>query len=96
MDETMPATGVRFDSDATDQSELVVRNARIYTGDPSLPSASAVAIRGGRIVAVGCEKDVAPEIGRSTRVIDALGHRVIPGLNDSHLHVIRGGLHYLL
>ena len=96
MDETMPATGVRLDSDATDQSELVVRNARIYTGDPSIPTASAVAVRAGRIAVVGCEKDVAPEIGRSTRVIDALGHRVIPGLNDSHLHVIRGGLHYLL
>jgi predicted amidohydrolase YtcJ len=45
---------------------------------------------------VGDDSDIAGVIGPGTRVVDALGRRVIPGLNDSHLHVIRGGLHYLL
>ena len=50
----------------------------------------------GRITAVGDEADVAALIGPGTRVIDALGRRVIPGLNDSHIHLIRGGLNYML
>jgi predicted amidohydrolase YtcJ len=77
-------------------ADLVVRNARIHTGDPSRPQAEAVAVRDGVITAVGDDKDVAPLIGASTRVVDALGRRVIPGLNDAHLHVIRGGLNYVL
>jgi predicted amidohydrolase YtcJ len=44
---------------------------------------------------VGNDVDVAGLIGTQTRVVDALGRRVIPGLNDSHLHVIRGGLNYV-
>ncbi len=47
-------------------------------------------------VAVGDDSTVAPYIGPASRVVDALGRRVIPGLNDSHLHVIRGGNNYLL
>jgi predicted amidohydrolase YtcJ len=39
---------------------------------------------------------MAGRIGPGTRVVDALGRRVIPGLNDSHMHVIRGGVNYLL
>ena len=45
---------------------------------------------------MGDEGDVAALIGPGTRVVDALGHRVIPGLNDSHIHLIRGGVNYLL
>ncbi|MFJ1547756.1 amidohydrolase [Streptomyces sp. NPDC088246] len=44
---------------------------------------------------MGDDKDVAPHIGKTT-VVDALGRRVIPGLNNAHLHVIRGGLNYVL
>ncbi len=45
---------------------------------------------------MGDEGDVAALIGPGTPVVDALGHRVIPGLNDSHIHLIRGGVNYLL
>jgi hypothetical protein len=48
------------------------------------------------LVAVGDESDVAALLGPGTRVINALGRRLVPGLNDSHLHVIRGGLNYVL
>lgn len=96
MAETMPVSGVQRASRAGDAADLVVRNGRIFTGDSDAPSATCVAINGERIVCVGGEADVAPLMGPDTRVIDALGRRVIPGLNDSHLHVIRGGLHYLL
>ena len=77
-------------------AELVVRNAKIHTGDRARPTASAVAIRDGSFIAVGDEGEVAPHVGASTRIIDARGRRVIPGLNDSHQHVIRTGLRYLL
>jgi predicted amidohydrolase YtcJ len=77
-------------------ADIVVRNAKIYTGDPVHSHASVVAIKDGRVTVVGDDNDVAPLISAQTRVVDALGRRVIPGLNDSHLHVIRGGLNYVL
>lgn len=79
-----------------DAAELVVRNAKIHTGDPVRPHAQALAVRNGVITVVGDDKDVAPHIGPATKVVDALGRRMIPGLNDAHLHVIRGGLNYVL
>ncbi|MFJ6434241.1 amidohydrolase [Streptomyces sp. NPDC091416] len=82
---------------ATDNpADLVVRNAKIHTGDPGRPQADSLAVRDGVIVVVGDDKDVAPHVGPGTKVVDALGRRMIPGLNDSHLHVIRGGLNYVL
>ncbi|MET8571473.1 amidohydrolase [Streptomyces sp. NPDC004783] len=79
-----------------DAADLIVRNAKIYTGDPRLPQAEAIAVRDGVITTVGGDKDVADQVGPATRVVDALGRRMIPGLNDAHLHVIRGGLNYVL
>jgi predicted amidohydrolase YtcJ len=79
-----------------DAAELVVRNAKIHSGDAGQPGASALAVRNGLFVAVGDEATVGRLIGPATRVVDGLGRRVIPGLNDSHLHVIRGGRNYLL
>lgn len=75
-------------------ADLIITHARIATMDPAQPEATAVAIEDGRFVAVGDEAEVAARRGSATRVIDAGGRRVIPGLNDSHLHVIRGGLNY--
>jgi predicted amidohydrolase YtcJ len=85
---TLQATAVSAD--------LVLRNARIFTGDAARPHAAVLAVSHGRITAVGEEADVAALIGPDTRVIDALGRRVIPGLSDSHIHLIRGGVNYLL
>ena len=96
MPETMPVSGIHRNASPKESAEIVVRNGLIYTGDQEKISATCVAISNGLIMGVGGEKDVAPLVGPNTRVIDALGRRVIPGLNDSHLHVIRGGLHYLL
>lgn len=76
------------------KADLVLRHGRLTTLDPARPAATAVAIRGSRFVRVGSERDVEPLVGPNTRVIDLGGRRVIPGLNDSHTHVIRGGLTY--
>jgi len=74
----------------------VIHHARITTLDPRLPAASALAIAGDRIVAIGDDADVLALAGPGTQVIDAGGRRLIPGLNDSHTHLIRGGLNYNL
>ena len=77
-------------------ADLILRNARVATLDRDCPEASALAVKDGRIVSVG--DDIAVNAHRTdrTKVIDGGGRRVIPGLNDSHIHVIRGGLNYNL
>ncbi len=68
-------------------ADLILRNGRISTEDPARPEAAALAVSAGRIIAVGDEGDVAALIGPGTRVVDTLGHRVIPGLSDSHIYL---------
>ena len=77
-------------------ADLILRNARITTLDTALPSASAIAFADGRVLAVGDEAQVMAHANDDTRVIDAGGRRLVPGLNDSHTHLIRGGLNYNL
>lgn len=76
--------------------ELILHNGRVSTMDPTKPNATAVAIRGGVVMAVGTDREVVPTAGRQTRVVDVQQRRVIPGLTDSHMHIIRGGLNYNL
>jgi predicted amidohydrolase YtcJ len=73
--------------------ELLLHNGVVTTLDPVRPEVSAVAITGGRITATGGEELLATADER-TRRIDLKGRRVVPGLNDSHIHVIRGGLNF--
>ncbi|CAO3358339.1 amidohydrolase [Azospirillum palustre] len=80
---------------APDQAagDLVLVNAKVTTLDRANPQASAIAIRDGRFLAVGTEAEARAAAPQAT-VIDAKGRRVIPGLIDSHMHIIRGGLNY--
>jgi len=75
-------------------SELVLYNGRITTLDRQRPEAEAVAMRDGRFVAVGGEREVMASAGPDAKRVDLKGRRVIPGLIDSHMHIIRGGLNY--
>ena len=75
-------------------ADLILTGARITTLDRTQPEASALAVRDGVFTAVGAERDVMAARGPNTRVVDAGGRRVIPGLCDNHLHVIRGGLNF--
>ena len=82
--------------DASGQStqttpELILRNGHIVTVDASFSIAEAVAIAGGRFVAVGRSSDIARMAGPSTRVVDLAGRTVVPGLMDNHLHNAGGG-----
>ncbi|MDB5305948.1 MAG: amidohydrolase [Gemmataceae bacterium] len=76
-------------------AELILHGGKITTNDPT-GEAEAVAFAGGRVAAVGPDGDVLKLRGPATTVIDLGGRRAIPGLNDSHLHLIRGGLNYNL
>lgn len=76
---------------ATDPADLVLLHARISTMDPSRPEATALAVRGDRIVAVGAEADVLPLRGSRTQVIDAAGRRVVPGFVEGHGHFMSLG-----
>ena len=76
--------------------QLILHNGRIATQDEKRSLAEAVAIHEGRFLAVGSDQDVLALCDASTQVINLGGRTVIPGLNDSHLHVIRGGLNYNL
>jgi len=78
----------------TDDADLIITNARISTLETARPEARALATRNGRITAVGDEGEVLARRSARTIVVDALRRRVIPGLNDSHIHLIRGGLNY--
>lgn len=71
-------------------------NGRIATQDRRRSFASAVAIKDGRFLIVGTEPEVMVTKGKNTQVIDLKKRTVIPGLNDSHTHLIRGGLNYNL
>jgi predicted amidohydrolase YtcJ len=75
-------------------ADTILFNGRITTNDRARPEAQAVAISAERILAVGNNEDVMPLAGAATRQIDLGGRRVVPGLIDSHMHIIRGGLNY--
>ena len=74
--------------------DLLLYNARITTLDRKQPEVSAILMSGGRVAAIGEDKEVKSRAGKDTLQIDLKQKRVIPGLNDSHLHLIRGGLSY--
>lgn len=75
---------------ATAPADLIVTNARVYTADEARPLAEAFAVRDGRIVFVGSRQEAQALKGANTRVVDAAGKTVIPGMVDAHAHF--GGL----
>ena len=75
-------------------ADLILVNGKITTLDGAAPEVEALAIKDGMILATGSEAEVRALADGDTRVIDLQDRRVIPGLNDSHTHLIRGGLNY--
>jgi predicted amidohydrolase YtcJ len=76
------------------EPELLLLNGRFATLDPDRPSASAVAIADGRLVAVGHDEEARALARDGTRIVDLGGRSVLPGLIDNHMHIIRGGLNF--
>jgi predicted amidohydrolase YtcJ len=69
-------------------ADLVLRGGVVHTVDPARPRAQAVAVREGRIVAVGSEAEIAGHVGRDTRVVELGGRAAVPGFEDSHAHLL--------
>ena len=80
----------------TGTPDTIFMNGKLTTLDRANPNATAVAIKDGVFQSVGGDADIMKLAGPGTKVIDLKGRRVIPGLNDSHTHLIRGGLNYLM
>ena len=76
----------RTASAASQDSDLVVFNARVYTVDPAAPRAEAFAVRAGRFAAVGSSADMKALIARGTQTFDARGLTIVPGFIDCHNH----------
>jgi predicted amidohydrolase YtcJ len=75
------------------QPDTILHNAHIATnGVPTF--VEAIAITDGKISAIGADEEIVQQRGPDTKVIDARHRTIIPGLNDSHMHPIRGGLNY--
>lgn len=77
---------------ATAPADMVVREARIYTGESTRPWAEALAVRNGTIVFVGSQNEVDDLVGRETRVVRLEGRLVLPGFYDSHAHPLYAAL----
>ena len=78
------------------EPDLILLHGKITTLDAAKPEATALAVTNGEISAIGGDDDVLRLAGPDTKQVDLRSRRVIPGLNDSHLHVIRAGLFYNL
>jgi predicted amidohydrolase YtcJ len=72
-------------------AEMIITNARVLTMDEARPRAEAVALGGGRILAVGSKSEIEALAGPATRVVDAGGRTLLPGFVESHLHLVLGG-----
>ena len=81
-------------SQRAEMTDLLIINAEVTTLDRENPVAEAIAIRDGKFISVGSEAEARAAARPGATVIDAGERRVIPGLVDSHIHVIRGGLNY--
>jgi len=88
----------------TEAPDQIFINGDIYTGADEgfggapakvYPRAQAVAVKNGRIIAVGTSDDIRKSKGSRTQVIDLGGHFVMPGFNDAHLHLANGGFEML-
>ena len=81
---------------SAESADLIVFNGKIATQDDRQSFVTALAVKDGRILAAGSAAEVMRHARGDTLHIDLNGRTVIPGLNDSHLHVIRGGLNFNL
>ena len=79
---------------ASDETDVVAINGKVVTMDPLTPRVTAVFLRGGRVAGLGSDSDMRALAGKSARVIDAGGRLVLPGFQDTHIHLQDSGREY--
>jgi predicted amidohydrolase YtcJ len=77
---------------ATEPADLIVVNARVWTGNAAQPAATAFAVRDGRFICIGDNQTARGRLGPKTKLVDAGGRRIVPGFIDAHVHLVQGGL----
>jgi predicted amidohydrolase YtcJ len=82
------ATSLTAHAQTSGPADLLVTNARIYTVDDTRPVVSALAVKDGKILFTGSEREAMALRGPNTRIVDAGGHTVIPGMVDAHAHLL--------
>jgi len=85
------AVTIHMWAQAKPAADLIISNAKVWTGDDARPKAQAVAVLGARIVSVGSNAEVSLWRGAHTKVLDASGKLLLPGFNDAHVHFVSGG-----
>jgi len=88
------SAGAQQTGDTSMTPDLILHNGLVTTLDRANPAATAIAIADGLILAVGDDRTIMALAGSATKNIDLKGKRVLPGLNDNHTHVVRGGLNF--
>lgn len=78
------------------KADLILFNGKIYSFTAANKKATAVAVKDGKFIAVGTDSEIMQYHDTATKLIDLNQKRVVPGINDSHIHLIRGGLNYNL
>jgi predicted amidohydrolase YtcJ len=73
-------------------ADLAFVNGAVYTVDAARTRAQAVAVEGGRIVAVGSDEEIGVHVGPRTEVFDLAGRMLLPGFQDAHVHPVSGGV----
>ena len=71
-------------------ADIIIVNGAVYTADENMPRCTAVAVKNGIVLAAGEKSDVLPYADKNTRLIDASGRAVLPGMVDSHMHLLGG------
>lgn len=74
----------------TGKAQTIIANAQVLTMDPGAPIAEALAVSDGKILAIGPWKDIRAFAGSGTKELDAQGRTVMPGINESHIHLFGG------
>ena len=73
-------------------ADVIISHGKVYTVNPAQPWAQAVAVKEGKIIAVGTDADILKLAGKTTNVIDARGQLVLPGFGDAHVHFMEGSM----
>jgi predicted amidohydrolase YtcJ len=84
----LDGTGAMAQAEAQEVADLIIHHAHVVTADAKFSVVQAIAIRGDRIVALGDDRDILRLRGPKTRLLDAGGRTVLPGLYDSHVHPV--------
>lgn len=84
----------KLETNTTERADLIVTNAKVAVMDGKGTQTQAIAVKDGKVFATGTDDEILKMKGDSTKHVDANGRTLIPGLNDSHLHLTRGGRFY--